>query len=338
MHIKPISSIHVLLLSLSMLGYTSHAFAVSCVKNCLAVWSLSLTDQGTSIRATVKLVDEHNSSGASRNSTVHGLWTRPDGSSVLQYARIGTRLRADFNFGTGGAAGTYRFEVIDVIRTGYTFDPSAGAETTSILNIQDSNNQSPLAVINTDQVTGEAPLDVNFDALSSRDPDGVISSYHWNFGDGTVSNEPNLLHTYAVSGNYTVTLSVHDDMGARASSSIDITVDEPGQSVSVGCVARCLAINEFKMSYKRDKVIGKIRIMDENGDTVHGAVIDVLWTLPDGSDIFQRKQNDGRKFTGFRIPANLQGRYTLSVVDLSKPDYRYAPGLNIEQMGSYIRE
>ena len=40
------------------------------------------------------------------------------------------------------------------------------------------------------------------------DPRNEISSYEWDFGDGSKSTEPNPTHQYAASGNYTVTLEV----------------------------------------------------------------------------------------------------------------------------------
>jgi PKD repeat protein len=39
------------------------------------------------------------------------------------------------------------------------------------------------------------------------------ASYLWNFGDGIISTEENPVHTYAVSGTYTVTLTALNDCG-----------------------------------------------------------------------------------------------------------------------------
>jgi len=47
----------------------------------------------------------------------------------------------------------------------------------------------------------------------SWDPDGNITSWHWNFGDNTNSTEQNPTHTFAETGTYTVTLTVTDDEG-----------------------------------------------------------------------------------------------------------------------------
>jgi PKD repeat protein len=39
------------------------------------------------------------------------------------------------------------------------------------------------------------------------------ASWHWDFGDGTISTERNVSHTYASNGSYSVTLSISNDYG-----------------------------------------------------------------------------------------------------------------------------
>ncbi len=59
---------------------------------------------------------------------------------------------------------------------------------------------------------GIAPLTVNFTDLSIAGT-GTITSWLWDFGDGATSTTRNPVHTYAVAGNYTVTLQVTDNLG-----------------------------------------------------------------------------------------------------------------------------
>jgi thermitase len=59
---------------------------------------------------------------------------------------------------------------------------------------------------------GEA---VTFNATSSTPNGGTIVSYYWNFGDGKINatTDPIIIHTYAFSGLYNVTLTVTDSEG-----------------------------------------------------------------------------------------------------------------------------
>ena len=57
---------------------------------------------------------------------------------------------------------------------------------------------------------------ISFDASASYDPDGTITSYSWDFGDGTKSLSSNSItgHSYLIDGRYTVELTVRDNSGA----------------------------------------------------------------------------------------------------------------------------
>jgi PKD repeat protein len=63
-------------------------------------------------------------------------------------------------------------------------------------------------------------------ASQSSDPDGTITNYTWNFGDGniTATANPIITHSYALEGNHTVTLTVTDNDGATANTTQVIKV------------------------------------------------------------------------------------------------------------------
>ncbi|HEV7365582.1 MAG TPA: PKD domain-containing protein [Gemmatimonadales bacterium] len=61
----------------------------------------------------------------------------------------------------------------------------------------------------------------------SRDDDGSIASWRWDFGDGQGSTEQNPSHFYAVPGHYNVTLTVTDNAGASDSRSHDANPSAP---------------------------------------------------------------------------------------------------------------
>ncbi|MEW6069721.1 MAG: PKD domain-containing protein [Candidatus Thermoplasmatota archaeon] len=67
---------------------------------------------------------------------------------------------------------------------------------------------------------------VDFDASRSYDPDGKIVNWTWDFGDGSKGYGETINHIYRALGNYTVTLTVRDSLGAKGSDSIIVTVIE----------------------------------------------------------------------------------------------------------------
>ncbi len=70
-------------------------------------------------------------------------------------------------------------------------------------------------------------LTANF-SNASTDSDGSITSYLWDFGDGTTSTAANPSKTYTKAGTYTVTLKVTDNAGAVASvtKSLSVSTDQ----------------------------------------------------------------------------------------------------------------
>ncbi|MFQ6062573.1 MAG: PKD domain-containing protein, partial [Methanosarcinales archaeon] len=65
---------------------------------------------------------------------------------------------------------------------------------------------------------------ITFNASSSYDPDGNITSYSWNFGDNTTKEGAIVNHSYSTSGNYTVTLTVTDNDNATDTDTVNLTV------------------------------------------------------------------------------------------------------------------
>lgn len=67
-------------------------------------------------------------------------------------------------------------------------------------------------------------LSCTFDASTSTDEDGSITTYSWTFGDGTTGSGRVITKTYTLPGSYTVKLTVKDNNGATHSTSKTITV------------------------------------------------------------------------------------------------------------------
>jgi PKD repeat protein len=74
---------------------------------------------------------------------------------------------------------------------------------------------------------GAMPRPVLFDGSGSNDAGGTIVSYLWEFGDGASAGTAAPQHTYTVPGRYTAKLTVTDDAGATANSSVTVDVVVP---------------------------------------------------------------------------------------------------------------
>jgi PKD repeat protein len=90
----------------------------------------------------------------------------------------------------------------------------------------DEKNRKPVAFFkgNTSGIVGQT---LYFDANGSKDNDGYIVAYEWDFGDGGTFSSGNSTvanNTFYTAGTFRVNLTVRDNMGASDSYSQDVTV------------------------------------------------------------------------------------------------------------------
>ncbi|MEU6642703.1 ThuA domain-containing protein [Saccharomonospora sp. NPDC046836] len=71
--------------------------------------------------------------------------------------------------------------------------------------------------------SGQLPLAVEFSSEGTRHSAGLPMTYHWSFGDGATSDEPNPTHTYTTAGNYTALLTVTDSMERSSVAAVRIS-------------------------------------------------------------------------------------------------------------------
>ena len=121
-------------------------------------------------------------------------------------------------------AGTNTLEVTMLGKPGTQLD----------LQVTTSDNQAPIADFTATPQSGDAPLNVSFDASASFDPDEVfgdhIVRYDWDFDDGhtLVDGGPTPSHLYAVNGIFSAQLTVTDSFGLTNTTSLLITVTPAG--------------------------------------------------------------------------------------------------------------
>ena len=116
----------------------------------------------------------------------------------------------------------------------FTFKANDGANPSNVATVNisiASVNDAPSAALVATPQSGNAPLNVGFNAAGSSDPEGdSIQSYTFNFGDGSPSitqGAATVSHVYTTPGSYTATVTVTDIHGAAsnnaAASSIQVT-------------------------------------------------------------------------------------------------------------------
>lgn len=97
-------------------------------------------------------------------------------------------------------------------------------------------NRPPQAVIRYAPSSPEPGGRIRFLGNLSFDPDGVIVSFRWDFGDNRGSSDAmNPVYTYKREGTYRVTLAVLDDAGAETTVTKIVHVYEPPSDGGCGC-------------------------------------------------------------------------------------------------------
>ncbi len=108
--------------------------------------------------------------------------------------------------------------------------------TTDDLGVTDTATQqitvdAPAAAFTITPGTPAPGSSASFDASGSTDPEGTITDYSWNFGDGTSPQDAGdsaaVQHTFASRGTYTVTLTVTNNSGQTTTTTHTVTVDDP---------------------------------------------------------------------------------------------------------------
>lgn len=146
----------------------------------------------------------------------------PDGS-VISYSwdlGDGTTDSGGTITHTYNSAGNYTVELTVIDNDGAQASSSKNISVTAPIN-------PPTASFTASPTSGEAPLEVSFDASGSSDSNGNITSYSWNFGDGSSGSGKTTNHTFDSSGNYTVELTVTDNDGATDSAAKTLSVTSP---------------------------------------------------------------------------------------------------------------
>jgi len=148
-------------------------------------------------------------------------------SSNGTYDRDGSINQTSWDFGDGNRINendaTHNYSAEGQYSAKFTATDDDGASSFQIFMITVSN-RPPLANISASEnqaLTGE---DIAFSSNGSRDIDGGIVRYSWDFGDGNRSDKQNPVHNYSRSGIYIVNLTITDDDNSSSSTTFVIYV------------------------------------------------------------------------------------------------------------------
>ncbi len=109
-------------------------------------------------------------------------------------------------------------------------------------------NLGPVASFQVTPSTGYAQYTLFvFDASDSHDPDGEISSYSWDFGDGEKDEGKIVNHIYQEEGYPEVVLTITDNAGAIGSTSQQLYVASPFDPEEAERIISEMVINFLRM-------------------------------------------------------------------------------------------
>jgi PKD repeat protein len=180
----------------------------------------------------------------------------------------------DFGDGTPGAVGVlvdHHFSSKGTYTVYLRVTDNNGNTDSASQTITVSDNQSPTASFvysPTNPVVGDR---VHFNASESTDPDGTITSWDWDFGDGRHGSGVEVNHPYSDAGTYTVVLVVTDDSGNTDSGSKTITISAAGMPIA-----------SFKILTANPKINTDVDFDASESNDPDGTIDSWFWDFDDG--------------------------------------------------------
>jgi hypothetical protein len=119
---------------------------------------------------------------------------------------------------------------------------------------------------------------VNFNGTLSSDPDGIIMRYLWNFKDVYPSGATGATasYRYKAPGTYYPTLTVIDDRGASASTTVTVVVEGPTRNPT--CSLALVTGSFVRLNSIHDAANATILVQDQYGNPVRRALVYVSTT------------------------------------------------------------
>jgi PKD repeat protein len=132
-------------------------------------------------------------------------------------------------------------------------------------------NKNPTAGMTVDKYVLFVGGAVNVNGSTSKDPDGKVKEYTWNFGDGTpaqTTKDKGVTHNFPTAGAFTVTLQVKDDKNGKSKVVNDTVVVAPLPTASTGTTDTATPVN-----FSLDTA------------SLGGRITDYSWSFGDGTPV-----------------------------------------------------
>jgi PKD repeat protein len=203
-----------------------------------------------------------------------------NGSYIAEYE---WDLDDDGEFETKGATARHTFDVTGEYTVTLRVKDSLSelSVDTCVVRVGDS---PPVASF-TYNPKGPSILDsVQFNDTSS-DPEGLIISWHWEFGDGDSSTVRDPVHGYADKGTYEVELTIEDNTG---------NTDTRGDNITV---VNLRPVADFSFSPEEPERGQDIHFVDESRDP-EGRALRCVWDFDDGHTSIERSPIHGYQVSG----------------------------------------
>ena len=134
-------------------------------------------------------------------------------------------------------------------------------------------NTPPVALFSYSPVSPGVGEWIQFDGSASVDPDGTITSYSWNFGNGSTGYGSSAWQRFMAPGIYVVTLVVTDNDGVSDSVSQTIQVGPANQAPSAA----------FAFSPTNPAVGGWVQFDGSSSADPDGSIVTHSWSFGDGT-------------------------------------------------------
>jgi PKD repeat protein len=169
---------------------------------------------------------------------------------------------------------------------------------------------------------------VFFDGGESRDPDGALTGYAWDFGDGNQASGVQVTHRYQQPGTYSASLSVTDDAdlpNSQTTSAREVTVNAPPQaafdSAPIACPGAALSFDGGQSS-DADGAIVKYAWDFGDGNRGEGRQIQHSYADPGDYSVILKVTDDHGETTQLRKPLRVNHAPVLP----PRPLQRACPG------------